>query len=357
MWELESNQQSPIQQYARSISVCKLPESYVSIDTETTGLDCNKDQLIELSALKVIDGEPVDKFSSLIACTARISPEAAAVNGITKGMLVDAPPIDEVMHGFSSFSSDMILLGHNVNSFDRRFIERECVRLPGITLANDWFDTLELARRMFRGRVGLADLCQRFDVQNTQAHRALSDCIATHECYQAMRMELLHITTDARDFSPNGGFDGEKAFDGKFFVFTGEAEYLSQHDAMQMAIDRGANLQNGITKKTDCLVNIGGGVSAKVKKAAEYSMETGIETINATQFMTLCGIELEPHQKTAAKPTKSTAKPIREESRNERIALKDGLGENKPKHQEAKSGKPSRGAFGAFLGLWPSRRD
>ncbi len=329
-----------IQEYARTISVSKLPESYVSMDTETTGLDFNKDHIIEISALKVVEGKPIDKFSSLVMCEFPIPKQASEVNGITKKMLSGAPPIHEVMHYFAEFSSDMTLLGHNVNGFDRRFIERECLKISNVSFDNEWFDTLELARKMYTGHLKLSDLCEQFGIENQQSHRALSDCIATHECYQAMRLSLLQITTDANDFAPNQSFGGDKMLDGLFFVFTGERQNLSQHAAMQMAIDRGARLQNGVTLKTDYLVNLGGETTGKVKKAIEYQGRTGIKIIDASQFIDLCNKCGDGIDTVKVKVDKEKIKPVQvthEEARDAKIESPTMLKQNQkvtPKNEK-----------------------
>jgi len=105
------------------------PDTYVVIDTETTGLDYEFCDIIEISAIKVVAGEVVDSFSSLVQpppsftenpetgveeCT-YVDEYITALTGITNASLENAPKIDSVFPAFANFIGNNILIGHNVN--------------------------------------------------------------------------------------------------------------------------------------------------------------------------------------------------------------------------------------------------
>ena len=94
-----------------------LPTSFVAVDTETTGLDFDLCNIIEIGAVKVDNGEIIDSFQTLIKIDERLSPFIVYLTGITDEMLAGAPTLNEVVSDFDAFVGDSILLAHNA-SFD-----------------------------------------------------------------------------------------------------------------------------------------------------------------------------------------------------------------------------------------------
>lgn len=70
--------------------------NFVVIDIETSGLDENKDKIIELSALKIENGKVTDRFSSLCKPSKPLLKEVEILTGITNGDLNDKPMIKDV---------------------------------------------------------------------------------------------------------------------------------------------------------------------------------------------------------------------------------------------------------------------
>ena len=91
---------------------------YVVFDLETTGTSVNKDSVVEISALKVKDGQVVDEFSMLVNPGRPIPYYASRVHGISNAMVRNAPPFDVALQAFLEFAGDSILVGHNIHSFD-----------------------------------------------------------------------------------------------------------------------------------------------------------------------------------------------------------------------------------------------
>ena len=274
--------------YIRSIKASKFPNDYVVVDFETTGVDISKCQVIEMSALRVAGGEASDEFTTLVSCKGAVPKAATAVNGITKGMLKGAPTIAEAMAAFDAFVGDSVLVGHNCNRFDAQLLTRDRLRLKNAQ-ENDWIDTLEMAKKILPGGYKLSELCERYGIVNERAHRALSDCHATHEVYQRMRSDLFAVSTDVSCVTPTGGKPVAHELDGKLFVFTGDGADLDKREAMQLAADHGATLQNNVTLKTTHLVNLGGDRTGKVQRAEKYRERTGIVVIDERAFEDMVG--------------------------------------------------------------------
>lgn len=113
----------------------KYVKDYVVFDLETTGVSPLTDAIIEISAVKVRDGQIVDEFSTLVNPKRRIPYGASRVNGITDEMVADMPVFEEVLKDFIDFIGDDILVGHNIHEFDMKFIHRDCEAFLGSSLA------------------------------------------------------------------------------------------------------------------------------------------------------------------------------------------------------------------------------
>lgn len=161
---------------------------YVVFDLETTGLSPARDEMIELSGLKVNGGVVVDTFSTLINPGRKIPAQASRVNGITDAMVADAPVLDDVLADFLAFSGSYVLVGHNIQSFDLKFISYAACRLYGKTIVNDYIDTLYMSRRCLPQLTShkLVDVSAYFHISCDGAHRALNDCIMNQLCYEEM---------------------------------------------------------------------------------------------------------------------------------------------------------------------------
>lgn len=179
--------------------------SFVVIDVETTGLRPRKDRITEVSAVKFVDWEPVAAFTSLINPGCIIPDKICTLTGITNSMVCHAPTFDQIRASLSDFIGKSDLVGHNL-PFDLDFI-----------IAHGWdpgkgkrkyYDTLALAKKTLRlprkiwdrdlqsyeinynvdydvEDCKLTTLCDHFAIRdNSSAHRALSDSLATGYLFQ-----------------------------------------------------------------------------------------------------------------------------------------------------------------------------
>lgn len=156
----------------------------VCFDIETTGLNNNPamgkmDKIIELGAVKLVNGEITEKFSSLIACPERLSKEIVALTGIKDEDLVGKPEVDKVLADFYKFTDGAILVGHNVG-FDYRFVQyygEQC----GYMFDKKQYDTLALAQEVLRGKLANYKLNTVADYYGFEFnhHRAFEDAAVT----------------------------------------------------------------------------------------------------------------------------------------------------------------------------------
>ncbi len=162
-------------------------EEFTVFDIETTGLARTND-IIEIGALKVRNKKVVEKFSTLVRPRKSIPYLIEEITGIDNLMVLDAPRIEEALPKFLDFIGDDILLGHNIVSFDSKFICREASEL-GINPKNPLFDTLTYAKRLKKSGVPMPDslsldvLCQLFKIERNAAHRAYDDALANAKVF------------------------------------------------------------------------------------------------------------------------------------------------------------------------------
>lgn len=166
----------------------KYVPDYVVFDLETTGVNVIKDDIIEISAVKVLGGKVTDTFSTLVNPGRPIPYYATQVNGITDEMVEDAPDIREALADFLTFAGDAMLVGHNIQSFDLNFVSNAAEGHLGKTVENDYIDTLYMARSCLPelSHHKLVDVASYFHISAEGAHRALCDCIMNQKCYEEM---------------------------------------------------------------------------------------------------------------------------------------------------------------------------
>lgn len=169
--------------------------SYVCVDVETTGLNPKEEKLIEIGAVKVLDGQMAERFQSFVHPGKPLDPRIVALTGITDDMLKGAPVGAQVMADFQEFSKDLPILGHNLQ-FDYAFLKKAMVN-EGLSFEKQGLDTLRIARKylpQLESR-SLGFLCQYFSIKHT-AHRALGDAEATSILY-AKLCELFYEKAQA----------------------------------------------------------------------------------------------------------------------------------------------------------------
>lgn len=166
-------------------------ETYVVFDIETTGLSAAYHTIIELAAVKVANGEIVDRFESFVNPHEPISAQISELTGITDDMVRDAPDLEVVLKDFYQFIGNHTLVAHNA-SFDMGFLQMGYKRL-GMEINNPVLDTLELARFLYPSLKNhrLNTLCKQFNIPLLNHHRAVEDAAATGQLLVKMLADTL----------------------------------------------------------------------------------------------------------------------------------------------------------------------
>ena len=201
---------------------------YVLFDLETTGISWKKDEVVEISAVKVKGGEIVDEFSTLVNPGMPIPYYASQVNGITDDMVADSPTFDKVLGEFLEFIGDAVLVGHNIHTFDMKFLQKSSLNYYGKLIGNDYVDTLMLARLYLpeMAHHTLSDLADRYGICTAGAHRALVDCKMNQQVFECLKKEMENPSNAARIVKrcPKCG-NLLKKRNGKFGAFWGCMSY------------------------------------------------------------------------------------------------------------------------------------
>ena len=155
-------------------------DTYVVFDVETTGLSAVYDTIIELAAVKIKNGEIIDRFESFANPHKPLSATIINLTSITDDMLQDAPEVEAVLKRFHRWAEDAIFVAHNA-SFDMGFLNVGYKKVGLEKATNPVIDTLELGRLLYPELKNhrLNTLAKKLDVELTQHHRAIYDAEAT----------------------------------------------------------------------------------------------------------------------------------------------------------------------------------
>ncbi len=173
-----------------------MPRIYVALDLETTGLDPERDAIIEVGAVKFRGAEVLETFASLVNPGRPIPYQIQHLTGITPDDVKDAPPLPDVLPRLRRFVGDNPIVGHNV-SFDLGFLRRQ-----NLFQDNPGIDTFELAGILLphAARYSLSLLTETLGITLPATHRALDDARAAHALFvalldQASRLDLSVVQT------------------------------------------------------------------------------------------------------------------------------------------------------------------
>ena len=166
-------------------------DSFVAFDIETTGSNgaANGDseaQITEIGAVRVVNGQIVEKFDQLANPGRAITPMISRITHITNEMVKDMPPVDDVIKMFHEFVGDSILVGHNIKSSDLRYITKAADK-AGVHFDVPFLDTYLLAKKFKESqrweKVNLGYLAQKYGFEHKEAHRAWSDAEVNAQVY------------------------------------------------------------------------------------------------------------------------------------------------------------------------------
>ncbi|MCI5772598.1 MAG: PolC-type DNA polymerase III [Clostridiales bacterium] len=158
----------------------------IVLDFETTGLNTQKDRVIEIGAVKLYHGQVVDSFSMLVNPGMVLPAKITEITHISDQMLRDAPPAAVAIPKLMAFMGDCPIAAHNAQ-FDCSMLASELKRL-GETHQVLQIDTLTLARKLYPELKShrLGSVCKHLHVSLKGAHRAVNDAAATAQCLARM---------------------------------------------------------------------------------------------------------------------------------------------------------------------------
>ncbi|TDE88957.1 DEDD exonuclease domain-containing protein [Occultella glacieicola] len=195
----QASGQAPVQLALEDVGTPLYHATFVVVDLETTGGSPAASEITEIGAVKVRGGEVLGEFQTLVNPGVGIPPMITVLTGITNAMVIEAPPIAEVLPAFLEFAHGAVLVAHNAR-FDVGFLKAAAARMDLSWPRPQVVDTVALARRVVTRDEApnhkLGTLAALFHAETTPDHRALSDARATVDVLHALlaRMSGLGVT-------------------------------------------------------------------------------------------------------------------------------------------------------------------
>ncbi|MDB8867646.1 exonuclease domain-containing protein [Pediococcus acidilactici] len=307
-------------------SILKFPETFTLLDIETTGLDPQFDDIIEVGAIKVKDGITIDTFETLVLPSKEdfeLDDFIVNLTGITNEALnASGISTKSALSELISFIGNDIVLGYNV-SFDINFIYDNVLNLFNKEFRNNYIDMMRFSRKAFPNlhHHRVRDMINHFELSSSQKHRALSDCKLELHIFNLIKEKVTNdpgmdeflalfkkgSQSNSRNLNANTittnntTFDKNNPFYKMNVAFTGRLDTLKRKDAMQIIKDLGGEPQNNVTKKSDFLLlgnnfyssQLKDGKSEKYRKALELKDQgQDLDIITEDVFLDLIGEEL-----------------------------------------------------------------
>ncbi|WP_372739863.1 exonuclease domain-containing protein [Neptunomonas sp.] len=167
-------------------------QPYAVVDIEATGGRAQHHRITEVGIVKMIGGEVVAQWQSLINPQRRIPQNITALTGINNNMVADAPLFAEVADDIDEFTKGCVFVAHNVN-FDYGFIKEEFARVER-HYRRPKLCTVREMRKHYKGlpSYSLANLTRHFGIDMQCHHRAMSDAIAAGELLNMVNEKRLN---------------------------------------------------------------------------------------------------------------------------------------------------------------------
>ncbi|MBM3198007.1 MAG: DNA polymerase III subunit epsilon [Chlamydiae bacterium] len=166
-------------------------DTFICVDCETTGLEPEKDRIIEIAAVLFRGEEILESYETLIYPEITILPESSAIHHITDAMVEGKPKIEEVLPHILKMIGRHMLVGHGI-PFDIAFLHSSAKRhsIPSNLPSHSYLDTLRLARLYGQCPVNsLEKLKEHFNILSAGAHRAMNDVLVNIEVFRFLTQE------------------------------------------------------------------------------------------------------------------------------------------------------------------------
>ena len=284
-------------------SLMTFPEDYVVIDLETTGLSPSNCEIIELSAVKIVDNTIVDTFSTLLKPETPVSDFIEELTGITNEMLSTAPKISDVIHDFLLFMGKNILVGHNI-TFDINFLRHNCQKILNLNFDNDYVDTLRLSKKLIPDIENhkLSTVSKHFGITPASEHRAMADCMTTNDVF--LKLHELNKVKEKEFLSLFDGIEG--VLDGKNVIFMGQTSLCERSTYKSICEKAGCFYRSIFTDTVDYAVlgkrtyakYMRGDYSERMEHAIALSEQGKLTILSEEKFGKMLGVDI-PIRKTA----------------------------------------------------------
>jgi len=180
----------------RESELIGMDQTFVVFDLETTGLKPEQCEIIEVGAVKLKDGQIVDRFQTFVNDGGVIPANITQLTGITTDMLTGAPNTREVLNRFHAFCEGCCLVAHNAE-FDMGFIRFHGQRF-NLEFKQKYADTLMLSRYLMHDLINhkLDTVCEALGVVLLEHHRATDDAAATGEIFLKLLEKVRDLGLD-----------------------------------------------------------------------------------------------------------------------------------------------------------------
>ncbi len=168
-----------------------MPRIYVALDLETTGLQADRDAIIEIGAVKFRGTEILGEWSSLVNPGRPLPHKITRLTGITTRQVERAPTLERVLPRLGHFIGDLPVVGHNIQ-FDCNFLQRAGLN---ITATLDTFD-LACILMPYASRYTLGRLMDELGIAFPQRHRAVDDARAVSQLFVALMERAQQMDTN-----------------------------------------------------------------------------------------------------------------------------------------------------------------
>jgi len=164
-------------------------KTYIALDIETTSLDPEKGNVLEIGVVRFNEKKVLEEWESLVNPGEKIPTIVKAITGITEEDVKEAPTLEEVKEKFIKFVGREPIVGHNIH-FDLDFLKAK-----GIDFSNKRYDTWRLATILLPKfpSHSLEALADYLKIKHLEKHRSLADTKASAELFLVLLGEIKKI--------------------------------------------------------------------------------------------------------------------------------------------------------------------
>ncbi len=167
-----------------------MSDCIIALDLETTGLNPRTDQILEIGAVRIENGNVTDTYSVFVNPGKHIPEFITGLTGITDEMVRDGLSQEEAVQGLIAFCRDADLLGHNI-LFDFSFLKQKAAGF-GCCFEKNGIDTLQIAKKFLPDLPSrsLGALCSHYQIAQEKQHRAFEDAVSAYRLFVRMKEEF-----------------------------------------------------------------------------------------------------------------------------------------------------------------------